>query len=165
MIGTITNIIAINPIISIIILNVDYLNSPIKKQKLSKQCVCVCVCVCVCAHAQSCPTLCDPMDCSLPGSSVHGISQARILEWVAISILNVDDLNSPIKRQTLSKQINQKQKTKKECQQCVFYRKPLETDTIRNEERYTILTVIKRKLENLLNLRQSHHQSNENYQR
>ena len=34
---------------------------------------------------QSCPTLCDPMDCSPPGSSVHGISQARILEWVAIS--------------------------------------------------------------------------------
>ena len=35
---------------------------------------------------QLCPTLCDPMDCSLPGSSVHGISQARILEWVAISL-------------------------------------------------------------------------------
>ena len=35
--------------------------------------------------AQSCPTLCDPMDCNLPGSSVHGILQARILEWVAIS--------------------------------------------------------------------------------
>ena len=34
---------------------------------------------------QSCPTLCDPMDCSLPGSSVHGIFQARIVEWVAIS--------------------------------------------------------------------------------
>ena len=33
---------------------------------------------------QSCPTLCDPMDCSLPGSSVHGIFQARVLEWVAI---------------------------------------------------------------------------------
>ena len=33
--------------------------------------------------AQSCPTLCDPVDCSLPGSSVHGILQARILEWVA----------------------------------------------------------------------------------
>ena len=33
---------------------------------------------------QSWPTLCDPMDCSLPGSSVHGISQARILEWVAM---------------------------------------------------------------------------------
>ena len=39
---------------------------------------------CVCTGAQSCPTLCDPMDCSPPGSSVHGISQARILEWVAI---------------------------------------------------------------------------------
>ena len=35
--------------------------------------------------AQSCPTLCNPMDCSLSGSSVHGILQARILEWVAIS--------------------------------------------------------------------------------
>ena len=37
------------------------------------------------AHGQSCPTLCDPMDCSLPGSSVHGILQATTLEWVAIS--------------------------------------------------------------------------------
>ena len=36
-------------------------------------------------HAQSCPTLCDPMDCSLQGSFVYGIIQARILEWVAIS--------------------------------------------------------------------------------
>ena len=35
--------------------------------------------------AQSCPTLCDPKDCSLPGSSVHGIFQARVLEWVAIA--------------------------------------------------------------------------------
>ena len=34
--------------------------------------------------AHLCPTLCDPMDCSLPGFSVHGILQARILEWVAI---------------------------------------------------------------------------------
>ena len=33
---------------------------------------------------RSCPTLCDPMDCSPPGSSVYGILQARILEWVAI---------------------------------------------------------------------------------
>ena len=40
----------------------------------------------VCAKLlQLCPTLCDPTDCSLPGSSVHGILQARILEWVAIS--------------------------------------------------------------------------------
>ena len=41
-----------------------------------------------CVHTkslQSCPTLCDPIDCSPPGSSVHGILQARILEWVAIS--------------------------------------------------------------------------------
>ena len=38
-----------------------------------------------CLVAQSCPTLCDPMDCSTPGSSVQGISQARILERVAIS--------------------------------------------------------------------------------
>ena len=35
--------------------------------------------------AQSCPTLSDPMDCSLPGSSIHGIFQARVLEWVVIA--------------------------------------------------------------------------------
>ena len=35
--------------------------------------------------AQSCPTLCDPVDCSPPRSSVHGIFQARVLEWVVIS--------------------------------------------------------------------------------
>ena len=34
--------------------------------------------------AQSCPALCDPMDCSLPGSSVQGIFQAIVLEWIAI---------------------------------------------------------------------------------
>ena len=62
----------------------------------------MCACKCVCNYisfwrrkslitnrvskvAQSCPTLCDPMDCSLPGSSVPGILQARILEWVAVS--------------------------------------------------------------------------------
>ena len=43
------------------------------------------VCVCVCTHTQSCLTLCDPMNCSPPGSSVHGISQVKILEGVAIS--------------------------------------------------------------------------------
>ena len=62
---------------------------------LENDCVCVCVCVCVCfcfprkkeesKVAQPCLTLCNPMDYSLPGSSVHGILQARILEWVAIS--------------------------------------------------------------------------------
>ena len=40
---------------------------------------------CCCWIAKSCLTLCDPMDCHLPGSSAHGISQARILEWSAIS--------------------------------------------------------------------------------
>ena len=50
-------------------------------------CLCVCVCVCVCVHlvTQLCPTLCDPMDCSLPGFSVHRISQSRIQKWIAIS--------------------------------------------------------------------------------
>ena len=45
----------------------------------------VCVDMCVCSIAQLCPTLCDLMDCSLLGSSVHRIFQARILEQVAIS--------------------------------------------------------------------------------
>ena len=60
-----------------------------------RACMCVCVCVsvccvsvcwCHCSLTKSCLTLCDPMDCSLPGSSVHGILQARILEWVAIPL-------------------------------------------------------------------------------
>ena len=46
--------------------------------------MCVCVCVCVCLVPKSCLTLCDPMVCSLPGSSVQGICQVRILEWVVI---------------------------------------------------------------------------------
>ena len=55
--------------------------------------------------AQSCPTLSDPMDCSLPGSSIHGIFQARVLEWGAIafsmtkldSILKSRDITLPTK--------------------------------------------------------------------
>ena len=53
--------------------------------------VCMCIyiythtCCCCCLVAKSCLTLWDPMDCSSPGSSVHGILQARILEWVAVS--------------------------------------------------------------------------------
>ena len=39
---------------------------------------------------QSCPTLCDPMDCSLPGYSVHGIFQARELEWGAIAFSGIN---------------------------------------------------------------------------
>ena len=57
-------------------------------KKRETTCLSVEGCVCVCTRAkllQSCPTLCDPMDCGLPGSSVHGILQARTLEWLAIS--------------------------------------------------------------------------------
>ena len=67
------------------------------KKSLCNRCihVCVCVCVCgwVCSVAQSCSTLCNPMDCRLPGSSVHGISWARILEWVPF--LTPGDLPDP----------------------------------------------------------------------
>ena len=44
--------------------------------------------------AQSGPTLSDPMDCSLPGSSIHGIFQARVLEWgaIAFSVINLDSI-------------------------------------------------------------------------
>ena len=45
--------------------------------------------------AQSCPTLCNPMDCSLPGFSIHGIFQTRVLEWDAIASSNyqINDMN------------------------------------------------------------------------
>jgi len=45
--------------------------------------------------AQSCPTLLDPMDCSLPGSSVHGIFQSRVLEWGAIAFSVLHALLGP----------------------------------------------------------------------
>ena len=45
--------------------------------------------------AQSCPTLSDPMDCSLPGSSFHGIFQARVLEWGAIAVRAFQKLYCP----------------------------------------------------------------------
>ena len=48
--------------------------------------------------AQSCPTLSDPMDCSLPGSSIHGIFQARVLEWGATAFSN-DQPRQHIKKQ------------------------------------------------------------------
>ena len=71
-----------------------FLSVPPKENLIDHQCVCVwvCVCVCVCVYAwarmlvtQLCLTLCDPMDCSPPGSSVQGILPARTLERVAIS--------------------------------------------------------------------------------
>ena len=60
--------------------------------------------------AQSCLTLCDPMDCSLSGSSIHGIFQARVLEWIAISFsrgsLQADALPSEPPRQVQTRDIN-----------------------------------------------------------
>ena len=47
--------------------------------------ICFILLCCYCLIDKKCPYFCDPMDYSLPGSSIHGISQARILEWVAIS--------------------------------------------------------------------------------
>ena len=66
--------------------------------------------------AQSCPTLCDPMDCSLPGSSVHGIFQARVLGWGAlafskISINSVKYVYLPIDTYILSHRMSLDSKT------------------------------------------------------
>ena len=55
------------------ILELNKIKSSVKKERRKESEV-----------AQLCPTLCNPMDCSLPGSSIHGIFQARVLEWVAI---------------------------------------------------------------------------------
>ena len=54
--------------------------------------------------AQSCQTLSNPMDCSLPGSSIHGIFQARVLEWGAIAFSNLSPFNSSQKGQLLKVQ-------------------------------------------------------------
>ena len=54
-------------------------------ERMDKHMMCVCACVCVFSVAQSCPTLCDPVDCNPPDSSIHGNLLARILEWVAMS--------------------------------------------------------------------------------
>ena len=73
----------------VLLYNTDnYIQYPVIKHKekeyFKKECVCVCVGAVLCLVAQSSPTLCNPMDCSLPGSSVHGILQARVLEGVAM---------------------------------------------------------------------------------
>jgi len=52
--------------------------------------------------AQSCPTFSDPMDCSPPGSSIHGIFQARVLEWGAIAFSD-DQLREHIKKQRVGR--------------------------------------------------------------
>ena len=53
--------------------------------------------------AQSCPTLSDPMDCSLPGSSVHGVFQARVLEWVAVAF---SEIRLELSNRTFSNDVN-----------------------------------------------------------
>ena len=61
-------------------------NAPLSSTLKWPTTICTCNYMCQWSEiAQSCLTLCDPMDCSLPGSSVHGIFQAMVLEWVAIS--------------------------------------------------------------------------------
>ena len=55
--------------------------------------------------AQSCPTLIDPMDCSLPGSSIHGIFQARVLGWVAIAFSGFFTTEPPLDIQWWTKQL------------------------------------------------------------
>ena len=67
----------------------NYIQCPMMNHT-GKEYICVLV-------AQSCLTLCDPMKCSPPGSSVHGILQSRILEWVAISSTRV---SSPLRDRT-----------------------------------------------------------------
>ena len=78
--------------------------------------------------AQSCRTLSDPMDCSLPGSSVHGIFQARVLEWGAIAFSNNGTLVSHKRNKTgssvvmwmdlesiVQSEVSQKEKNKMSC--------------------------------------------------
>ena len=68
--------------------------------------------------AQSCPTLRDPMDCSPPGPSVHGIFQARVLEWGAIAF-SVYGADCPPKRLTLPSSVS--------VRQCSFPHTPVST--------------------------------------
>ena len=65
-------------------------DSPGKSTGVGCHCLLQCIKVKKSEVAQSCPTLSDPMDRSLPGSSVHGIFQARVLEWVAIAFSDIN---------------------------------------------------------------------------
>ena len=53
--------------------------------------------------AQLCPILSDPMDCSLPGSSIHGIFQARVVEWGAIAFSGMETQKTPNSQNNLEK--------------------------------------------------------------
>jgi len=67
--------------------------------------------------AQSHPTLRDPMDCSLPGSSVHGIFQARVLEWSAIAFSDTSTILQLKKKKTIHEsEWNSKKCSSKACE-------------------------------------------------
>ena len=55
--------------------------------------------------AQSCLTLCNPMDCSLPGSFVHGTFQVRVLEWVAIAFSRMDMSLSKLRELVMDREV------------------------------------------------------------
>ena len=71
--------------VSIIIKKISLGTCNYKLSVFQRKAVLVKLCICCCLVAKLCQMLCSHMDGSLPGSSVHEISQARILEWVAIS--------------------------------------------------------------------------------
>ena len=66
-------------------------NQKLRYSFIRELCVCVCVCVCVCTQSRT--ILCDPMDCSLPGSTIHIIFQARI--WSGLLFPTLGDLPDP----------------------------------------------------------------------
>ena len=71
----------------------NIIRGPVSLVQHSKSLISInCVYIWVCAQSHSCPTLCDPMDYSLPGSSLHGIFLTRILEWIAIYFSTVSTL-------------------------------------------------------------------------
>ena len=107
--------------------------------------------------AQLCPTLCDPMDCSLPGSFIHGIFQARVLEWGAIAFSIEAGFNESKKRSqkrrneldtiadirwlilTLLRKMNKIYFKKASKQICTFVKMSFNTDILR--EKNTIYLV------------------------
>ena len=62
---------------------------PPSSPTVSTSVLCICISAAAAKSLQSCLTLCDPMDCSPPGSSIHGIFQARVLEWGAIAFFDL----------------------------------------------------------------------------
>ena len=86
------------------------------QQKLTQHCKAT---ACIHPVAQSCPTLCDRMDCSTPGSSVPGILQARVLDWVARQILYHCAIWEAPKQQYSSKKHFFKKMKRNRCSDCL----------------------------------------------